>query len=405
MDPSVRRETGREIMNNDVKTSLHDAISKQLHHSEFDVVGIVPIPAHSDKMVRLRTLQEMLEDFDQVHESGTIEYLLQLKPKKAQQAAVPAQESTLTPAPAAENIYLSNGKMNVPFLLKNGDLLYDAGDYALARNIYKSILSSGEYTSTILNRLGRCFEADGKLEEARKSYEESIAYLPNLDSYQRLSASLVRQNKDQQAAELLERALNLRDLTTTQRFELLKSSGNCWTRIKRSEQAELCFNRALELDPSADDVRSNLGVLYLQGNKITEAKRNFQDAIASNPRNHQALAGLGSCSLAEGDKKAAHDYFAQSLDIELNNPTAIFYLVKCAYELKSYSGGARILSNYIEIAPVNTNLLYSLAGLQFHLGKIQEAKSTTLKILELQQDHTGAKDLLNLIQRYAGAAV
>lgn len=390
---------------NDVKTTLQEVLSKQLHQSEFDLIGIVPIPTHNDKMVRLRTLQEVLEDFDETNEGETIECLLQLRPKKARPQAPPsAHETAVTPTSTSENIYLSNGKLNVPFLLKNGDVLFDAGEYPLARNIYKTILSSGEFTSTILNRLGRCFEAEGKFDEAKKKYEESIAYLPNLDSFLRLSSSLVRQNKDQQAAEVMERALKLRDLTATQRFELLKSSGNCWTRSKRAGEAETCFKQALEIDPSADDVRSNLGVLYLQGNKISEAKRNFQDAIASNPKNHQALAGLGSCCLAEGDKKAAHDYFTQSLEIELNNPTAIFYLVKCAYELKIYSAAARILGKYIEIAPVNTNLLYSLAGLQFHLGRVQDSKSTTQKILELQPDHFGAKDLLNLIQRYAGAA-
>jgi tetratricopeptide (TPR) repeat protein len=91
----------------------------------------------------------------------------------------------------------------------------------------------------------------------------------------------------------------------------------------------------------------------------------------------------------------------QSLELELNNPTAIFYLVKCAYEIKSYATASQMLLNYIQIAPVNTNLLYSLAGLQFHLGRISEAKETTLKILELQSQHAGAKELLNMIERYA----
>jgi len=386
---------------NDVTHTLHEIIRKQLHQSDYDIVGIVPIPAHGDRMVRLRTLQEMVEDFEESNEQGTMEYLLQIKPKHQQLAPAQKNETPVVKS-TPENIYLATGKLNVPYLVKNADLLFDAGDYGLAKNIYKSILKSGEYTSIALHRLGRCFEAEGKHEEARVHYEESIAYHPTLDSYQRLAASLVRQNKDQQAAEVMERALNLKDLSNSFRFELYKSSGNCWTRAQKAADAEKNFKKALELDPSADEIRANLGVLCLQSNKIGEAKRHFRDAIASNPKNHQALAGIGSCSLAEGNKKEAHDYYAQALEIEINNPTAIFYLVKCAYEIKSYSAAARILESYIQIAPVNTNLLYSLGGLQFHLGRIQEAKATTLKILELQSQHAGAKELLNLIERYSG---
>lgn len=387
---------------NDVTNVIHEVIKKQLHQSNFDIVGLIPIPPHGDRMVRLSTLQEILEEFEESGGgSGTVEYLLQIRPRPAQ--TPPTQK--LDPAPqnknSSESIYHANGKLNVPYLIKNAEILFEAGDYPLARNIYKTILSSGEFTSTALYRMGRCFEVEGKIEEARANYEDSIAYLPTIEAYQRLAALLIRQSKDQQAAEVMERALNMKEISPSLRFEILKACGNCWTRAKKSEEAERNFKKALEINPSADEIRANLGTLYLQSNRVAEAKRHFRDAIASNPKNHQALAGVGSCYLAEGDKKTAHDYFAQSLELELNNPTAIFYLVKCAYEIKSYATACQILLNYIQIAPVNTNLLYSLAGLQFHLGRISEAKATTLKILELQSQHAGAKELLNMIERYA----
>src|SRR5262249_55745133 len=154
--------------------------------------------------------------------------------------------------------------------------------------------------------------------------------------------------------------------------------------------------KALELDPSADDVRANLGALHLSMGKPQEARRHFNDALASNPRNDKALAGLGSCHLAAGsdaDKHAAYDCFARALEIELNNPDAVFYLVKLGYELKSHATATRILEEYIQIAPVNTNLLYSLAGLQYHLGRMDSARGTVERILTLQPEHAGAKEL------------
>lgn len=111
-----------------------------------------------------------------------------------------------------QGIYLANGRLNVPYLIKNADLLFEAGDFQLARKIYKTILQSGEYTSIALQRLGQCYEAEGKFDEACAKYEESIAYHPTLESYNRLASLLKRQKRERQAEEVLERAQNFKEL-------------------------------------------------------------------------------------------------------------------------------------------------------------------------------------------------
>jgi Tfp pilus assembly protein PilF len=391
---------------NDLTQNIQELIKKQFHQSSFEVLDVVSLPSHPDRIARLNSLEDLLDELSDSasnQNEATFEYLLQIRPKNKK---TPSQDlSQPTPAGSTEeSIYLPTGKINVPFLTKNADVLFEAGEYALARNIHKTILKAGEQTGLSLYKLGRCFEAENKLEEARTHYEDSITFQASLEIYQRLSSLLIKQNRDQQAAEVMERAIHLKDLPPSTRFDLHKACGNCWTRAKNSENAENNFKRALELNPSADDIRANLGVLCLQENKINEAKRHFRDAIASNPKNYQALAGLGSCSISEGDKKAAHDYFKQSLDIELNNPTAVLYLVKCAYEIKSYAIAAKVLEDYTQITPLNANILYCLAGLQFHLGRLENAKSTTLKLLEFQAEHSGAKELLAMIEKFSGTS-
>lgn len=383
--------------------TLQETIKQQLTRNNLEVVGIQPIPLHTDKMVRLNTLEELLQDFDETASPGSIGYLLQVKPHSSPKTAETNWGAEgLDPI---DPVYLSDGKPNYPYLLHNADLLAEAGDYGLARQIYKTILLAGNESGQVLSRIAKCFESEGNLEEARTNYEEAITYLPTLDSYQHLAAILTRQGKDYHAAEILERALNLKDISTSTKFDIHKSCGNSFTRARKLVEAEAHFKKALDLVPSSDEVRSNLGTLYLQDHKLEEAKRCFRDAIASNSTNSMALAGLGSCALAEGDTLAAHDYFTQSLGIELNNSVAIFYVVKCAFEIKSYAKACHILEDYIQLVPVNSSLLYSLAGLRFHLGRFSEAKDTVLKILDLQPQHPGAKELLTLIQKYAGSSV
>ncbi|HLE01188.1 MAG TPA: tetratricopeptide repeat protein [Bdellovibrionota bacterium] len=386
-----------------VEDAIQSALEGKLLNGHLDVVDIVPIPRHGDRMVRLRTLEEALEDFD--HDQGeTISYLVQLKPSSTPKAPEPAPAALAPSAkPSLDGIYLPDGKLNIAFLAKNANLLFEAGEFTLARNIYKTILQSGERSSLALFGLARCCDAEGKLEEARAHYEESIAYHGTLESYRSLAALFMRQEKDGQAAATLLRALHLKELGQKDRFELHQACGNCFARAKNLKEAETHYEKALELNPTADEIRANLGALYLQNQKFSEAKHQFQNAIAINPRNAKALFGLGSCSLAAGEKREAHDYFVKSLNIELNNPSAIFHLVKCAYEIKSYASAARLVEEYIEIAPVNINLLYSLAGLQFHLARTDEAGATVRRILVIAPTHAGAKELLGMIDRHGSS--
>ena len=391
-----------------VEKSLAEAVAHALGTSQGEhmQVEVLPLPSASsmssaDRIVRLKTIEEALRDFDS-EEGESAGYIVHVR-KRPPNHPTPSEPATLEQHPHTshalnnENVYLNNGKLNVSYLMRNAELLQSTGETALARNIYKAVFQSGERTSAALFGIARCFEAEGRLEEARINYEEAIAYQPDIESYRALGALLIRLGKDQQAAEVYERALTVRDLTPESKFELHKACGNCFFRVQRQNESERHYTKALEINPSADDVRANLGALNLQAGKVAAAKRHFQDAIAANSGNDRALTGLASCLLAEGDKRAAHDAFAKALDTNLNNPNAVFHLVKCAFELRTYAAAARILGDYVGIAPVNANLLYSLAGLQYHLGRIVEARLTVDKVLRIAPGHSGATELKRMM--------
>lgn len=372
----------------DLGTKIHQTLGARLNAEGFDLVDLVPIPAHGDRMLRFRTVQEALEEFES---DGSMGYLVQIR-RQAPAVSAPAADTS-----ALEGVWMPDGKLNVQYLVRNAELLFSAGEFTLAGNIYKSLLDAGVNSGFSLYWMGRCLEAEGKSEEACHSYEEALTWNPTLEAYRHFGGLLIRSRKNHQAAEIYERALNLKTLSADTRFELHKTAGNCWMRAEKDAQAEKHYRQALQINPSADDIQANLGALYLQGAKTSDARRFFQDALAANPANDRALSGLGSCWLADGDRQQAHDAFAKSLEINLANPTAVFHLVKCAYQIRSYATAARILGEYVQTAPVSTNLLYSLAGLQFHLGQHGEAAKTARQILDMKAGHAGAADLLKLI--------
>jgi tetratricopeptide (TPR) repeat protein len=292
-------------------------------------------------------------------------------------------------------------KEDVLFLAENADLLLQAGEIELARNIYRAVLKTCEANDVAYAGLAACSDKEGLVEQAIQFAWDSVAFAPNRRGYQLLAQLLVQQGRDQEASQALTRALRSLELNEVEQADYHKMIGNCMSRLGQTAEAERAYKKALELSPASDEVQSNLGSLYLEQGSVGEAKRCYQDAIASNPQNDKAWVGLGLCCVAEGDKESAHESFARSLEKNLRNSTAIFHLVKCAYEIKKYSTAEKMLSNYVEMAPVSPSLLYSLAGLQFHVGKKKEATSTAKRILLMKGDHQGAKDLIKRIDTEA----
>jgi tetratricopeptide (TPR) repeat protein len=395
--------------------ALHRMLSEKLSQSGIDILDLIPIPRNSNQMVKIRTLEELLRDFDSDADGETYSFLIQCKRPSREMASPPPFSAKTAPVQIQiekkeedvrrmtpsqlDGIYKSDGKINVLYLQENAKILLSAREYALARNIYSTILRSGEKTAEALLGIGICFEKEGKKSESEKFYEDSIAFSPSLDAIQRLASLLIRSGRNQYAAEILERGFFLDDISVKDKFELSKAAGNSWFKGAHFEKAEKHYKKALQLDPGAADIRSNLGTIHLERKELEEARRCFQDAVAADPQNEKAHYGLGISFYEAGDLAQAHRSFVQSLDLNLNQPSAIFYLVKSAYPLKEYRDASRILEEYVQIAPVNVNLLYSLAGLQFHMGRMDESLKTCRRILEMKSDHRGASDLIRLIER------
>jgi tetratricopeptide (TPR) repeat protein len=383
----------------DLSGILRELLDRQLQTQGYSV-DLVPIPRKGDRNLAIRTLEEALDEIDRDPTGDSIGYMIQVRP--SQVSKHPLADPTAVLA-ERESVYLPDGKLNSGFLFKNAELLFNSKDFALARSIYSAILKSGEKSGLCHYWIGRCHEAEGRSSEAMASYEESIAFQPNLEAYQRYAVLLIKTQKDHQAAEVLERALTcIKDIPTSVRLSLYKTAGNSWLAVRQFKNAEACYLRAIEIDPKSDDVQANLGALYLQNRMIQEARIAFESALTTNPKNFQAISGLGSCAIAVNETRTAHDYFSKSLDLNIHQPTAVFHLIKAAYEIKSYATAARIVAEYSQVAPTNANLLYSLAGLQFHLGRLEESKVTVQRILELQPSHSGAIELLETMNRING---
>jgi hypothetical protein len=123
----------------DFTNHLQENFRKHLNQMQFELVKLTPLPGQENDPI----------------ESGTVEYLIRIKLKQTQSSPPPQK-------PSPDSIFLPGGKLNIPYLLKNADLLFEAGEYVLARKIYKTILQSGGGTAAVLFRLEKCNEAESQ---------------------------------------------------------------------------------------------------------------------------------------------------------------------------------------------------------------------------------------------------
>ena len=157
---------------------VSESLKRQFQQGNFDVIEVAPVPS-GDRVLRLKALQEILVSLSDPVEPQCREYLVRVKQKDYSQTMPEINQQKVESAGQKlqlGEIYLPTGKLNIPYLIKNGDLLFESGDFQLARKIYNTILRSGEMTAAILNRLGKCYEAEGKLEVALAKYEEATFF-------------------------------------------------------------------------------------------------------------------------------------------------------------------------------------------------------------------------------------
>ncbi len=306
-----------------------------------------------------------------------------------------------TPASTSEiqgmELYGADGRLNARLLLKNAKVLLAAGDLPLAKNIFRALIESGEMLGTAYSGLGAVLEMEGKADLAIKAYREAIIYEPTYGALLALSELLIKKNDFKSAVGTLLRASHLGALSPDQSFDIQKHLGNCYMHLDQLNNAEAAYRKAFELNSSSDTLHVNIGSLALKRNDAATALLNFKEASRINPGNASAHSGIGLAQMALGDKAKAMEAFSAALEADIHEVQALYNLVRCAYELRTFESAREILAKFIANNPVNSNILYSFAGILFHCGRLQEAGEECDKLLSFNPEHSGAKRIKDLI--------
>lgn len=119
-----------------------------------------------------------------------------------------------------------------------------------------------------------------------------------------------------------------------------------------AEKARGYYERVLEEEPDALDIKSKLAMIFVAGSNPMQGIAMLQEVLTVDPDNEPAIYNLGMLSIKSGQLERAIERFERLKELNPENPEAHFYLG------------------------------YSL----FELGKTEEAVPYFRKVLELDQN-------------------
>jgi tetratricopeptide (TPR) repeat protein len=343
----------------------------------------------------------------------------------------------------------------VPARLKLAQALLDSGSPAESREIYLSLLETGNKSASILYGLGRSYESTGNRKAAMESYERALAIYPSYgaanyalalayrdagrpeDSKRHMTLFRTNQNSGppggdpvlgeldklrlgpgdflsegvrlsaegrlDEAAAAFERALERAPDNLLAHANMISVYG----RKGDYRRAEAHFQQACVIDAESVDVLFNWGVVLARQQKYGEAAQAFRKVLSADPRHPDANTNLGYLKESEGDAKEASRLYHRALESEPRHPEANFRLGRL-YLTQRQPGPA--IGSFQQASKANfeqrAEALYGLAAAFAMSGDLKRAVSSAGEALR-EARAAGRSDLVPLIEddlrRFEGA--
>ena len=171
----------------------------------------------------------------------------------------------------------------------------------------------------------------------------------------KLGQGYLNQGELETALDKLRRALEL-DPQSVDAHTLM---GVLHERIGRTELAEQHYRRALELKPDGGSVNNNYGTFLCGSGRYAEAQPHFERAVQDPFYRTPAVAYAngGFCALKSGDSARAERLLRAALELEPQNPPALYELARLNFDRGDLMRARAFLQRYESVAPAEAEAL------------------------------------------------
>jgi len=165
----------------------------------------------------------------------------------------------------------------------------------------------------ILNK-ALAFHKSGRLEDAKKIYENLLTKNPNnFEITNLLGVVFLQLKKYDEAIFLIKKAINI----NPNHHALYNNLGVSYKEIEKYSEAIDSFKKAIKINPNYSEAYNNLGIVLKKNHQYEEAYNNYRESIKLNPTYTEAYNNLGLLYLEIKDLKNAILNF--NIAIQLNN--------------------------------------------------------------------------------------
>lgn len=204
---------------------------------------------------------------------------------------------------------IANNNLGKIFMVKGN---YDSAYHYMMKAYYLDTLSPEPMFT-----LAQLYSRSNKFPQAIAELEKIQKITPNYMNSAQLLEQLKKQELPEQQNTLSDSSLNAELIS-----QLDRDSFNDYQN-KRYEASIEKLQQLVKLKPSgAAGYYNNMGMCFLNQNKLEDAKKNFELALKEKSDFSMALNNLGTVYDKLGDKDKAKEYFLKAIEADPNNQNA-----------------------------------------------------------------------------------
>ena len=237
------------------------------------------------------------------------------------------------------------------------------------------------------NNLGIIRFESRAYEEAIKSYERALEINPDFpEAYNNLGNALRRNGDPDGAIEAYQNALAQREVYP----EAYNNLGSLLREQGKRDQAEHALRKAVQQNPKHVEALNSLAALYFNDQRDVDALRQLAEVLKIAPSDKRALILTARCQHRRGNVGAAEQACRLALKHDPDNAEAHTVLGQILHEIDDYEGALTVLGRAVELGPRNPEALNFYGVTLKSVGRLDEARESILKGLELNRKMFGA---------------
>lgn len=161
---------------------------------------------------------------------------------------------------------------------------------------------------------GLALHKSGKLEDAKKIYQDLIIKNPNnFEIINLLGVIFLQQKKYKESIVLIKRAISI----NPNHHALYNNLGVVYKELQKYSKAIDNFNKAIQLNSTYAEAYNNLGIVLKKKHNYEEAYKNYKESIKLNPAYPEAYNNLGLLYAEIKDLKNALINFDKAIQLNI----------------------------------------------------------------------------------------